>query len=273
MVNFFLVIASLALQALATFLGVKLAVDPLETLQQRRTYKKAFIVILVIGVGITLAQEWRNSVEQTALRSELTKLRDTVDETAKGVQNIEDQTKQPPNITVTTPAPVVNVLPLAPTPPTETKAPRARVEIFNYELLPVTANRPVQVNVFARNTEPVGFEMRRYAAVGIIPAPLEMEQRQDFEDQLRKFVDDDQTKEQIGHQVAGTTSRAIWFTLDGPVLSEDAVERFKAGTLAVFFMGRIVYTDQRGKHTTTFCSFNQGNPKVFFQCTRFNTSD
>jgi hypothetical protein len=263
--DYALLIASLGLQGLATYLGVKLSVDPLETLEQRRRYKIAFLVILVFGAGITIAQQVINNRSQAKLQEELKGIRSSV-------SNVEQQTKQPPSVVVTTTPPVVNVVspePLTPKPTVK----RARLEVYDVAVLPVQANRPVLVNVYARNTEPVGFQLRRYGAVGFIPSPLDHEKQRDFEGQLRKLVDDAKKEKQDGHQVAGSTARGIWFTLDGPVLSEEGVRRFQAGELAIFFTGDIVYTDSAGVHTTSFCSFNQGNPKVYFQCSRFNTSN
>lgn len=271
MVDVVLLLASLGLLGLATYLGVKLSVDPLETKQQRRLHKKVFIGILVFGAVITLTQQWRNSVEQASLRRELSELKGKTEQTNAGVKRIEERTKAPPQVTVTTPPSIVNVSPPAPVSPAIT--PRARLEVLNQEVLPVVAGKPVQVNIFLKNTEPVEFEMRSYGAVGIIPVPLEINQQRSFEDQLNEVVSRDEKKAQAGHRVAGSTSRAVWFTLTGPVMSEEAVERFKAGTLALFFLGRVVYTDRAGEHRTGYCAFNQGNPTVFFPCTRFNVSD
>ena len=106
-----LFVVGLVLQAISTWFGVKLSVDPLETQEQRKRYKWYFIAILGVGLPLSSVQQWRSSNEENALRAELATIREATKQTSKSVDIVAQQTKVPPSVTVNTAPPVVHVLP------------------------------------------------------------------------------------------------------------------------------------------------------------------
>jgi hypothetical protein len=91
-----LTVLSAALQGLLAFWGFKLSTGPLETPQQHQFYKRGFIIVGILGVGITAFQALSNSREQGELNAAITKL-------TEGVGKVEEQTKQPANVIVNVP--------------------------------------------------------------------------------------------------------------------------------------------------------------------------
>ncbi|MFA5909762.1 MAG: hypothetical protein WC815_13370 [Vicinamibacterales bacterium] len=102
-----LTLLSSGLQALIAYWGYKLTVDPIETPRQRRWYRAGFITIGVVGVALTVTQQWMNGREQAELLSK-------IDVLGTGVEQVRSQTQQPPTVTVNVPP--IQVLPAAATP-------------------------------------------------------------------------------------------------------------------------------------------------------------
>lgn len=91
-----LTVLSAALQGLLAYWGFKLSTGPLETPRQHQFYKWGFILVGVAGIGITALQGVSNNREKGQLNEAISKL-------TEGVGKVEEQTKQPPTITVNVP--------------------------------------------------------------------------------------------------------------------------------------------------------------------------
>ena len=144
---------------------------------------------------------------------------------------------------------------------------------MKYEMHAVTVGSPVQMNVYVRNTERVSATLVRYDAVALETWPVGRRHAPEVEQKLHDGLTElERKKEAVTHQLAGA-SPDMWFTLTGPIMTEERVSQFKAGTLAVFFMARMVYADAAGTHITEMCVYNTGDPRVILQCTRFNTAN
>ena len=87
---------SAALQALLAYWGFKLSTGPLESQRQHEMYKRGFIIVGAIGIGITIVQGFTNQQEKNQLNASIERLN-------SGVDKVGEQTKQPPNITVNVP--------------------------------------------------------------------------------------------------------------------------------------------------------------------------
>jgi hypothetical protein len=91
-----LTVLSAVLQAVLAFWGFKLSTGPLESPRQHRFYKWGFISVGLVGIGITVAQGYMNLRASNALNASIERLE-------KGVTSVEQQTKEPPAITVNVP--------------------------------------------------------------------------------------------------------------------------------------------------------------------------
>jgi hypothetical protein len=110
-------ILSAGLYAFGAYLGVKLTLDT-EAQQRKTLYKTTFMVLGILGVVLTVYQQYAST-------NEMAELRKTATETNLGVSLVREQTKQPPNVNVTVPAPTVQILPASERPVVTPSAPLA----------------------------------------------------------------------------------------------------------------------------------------------------
>ena len=128
-----LTLLSGGLQALIAYWGYKLTVDPIETPQQRRWYRAGFITIGVVGVALTVTQQWLNGREQAELLAK-------IDGLGTGVEQVRSQTQQPPTVTVNLPQPLVQLLPAPTAPPRPGNGSAAKVSATNQPPAPPTSH-------------------------------------------------------------------------------------------------------------------------------------
>jgi hypothetical protein len=93
----FIVVVLAAIQCLVGYLGFHLTVSPAATDHQRQLYKGAFIGLGLLGILATVGQWWYASRAAAELTGSISQVR--------------EQTKQPPNVTVNVPQPLVQLLP------------------------------------------------------------------------------------------------------------------------------------------------------------------
>jgi hypothetical protein len=105
---------SAAIQAIATFLGFQLTLSPATTPQQKLYYKRAFIALGGAGILVTTGQWWYSSKSDAELKG--------------SINQVREQTRQPPQVTVNVPQPVVQLLPAPQPTPAASEAPKPKLQ-------------------------------------------------------------------------------------------------------------------------------------------------
>ena len=150
-------------------------------------------------------------------------------------------------------------------------SPHIEVRLDKFAVVPPIASGNLNVNVFTKNLSEQTIEARTYWVVGLHELPVSLDTQKQLEDQLHEELD--RNKKSVSRQTYEVpVGQNLWFTMQGPIVSDKQVRDFQNGDLGVFFAGSVVYRQMpngslREMH---YCSFNNGQKGVIFACTRFN---
>jgi hypothetical protein len=104
-----LVVLSSGLQLIAAGLGFYVTLARKPPANRRRAYKTAFVLIGLVGIGVTWLQQRINHQAQSELRARLETVGAQLDTLTRSSATIADQTKVPPQVYVTLPPMQVSV--------------------------------------------------------------------------------------------------------------------------------------------------------------------
>lgn len=112
MLEIALAILGYGVQALLAWLGIAVSLRPPDA-PRRQRYVWGFLVVALMGFAVQTGQLMNSRQERAAQQRERQSLQNEIVKLQTGITTVQEQTKQPPQVNVNVPAPVVRVIPSA----------------------------------------------------------------------------------------------------------------------------------------------------------------
>jgi len=243
-------VAILGMLGLVTFgigyLGFQLTISPPESRKAKIWYRIVFVALTLTIVGLNSWQTYRNSTTQKAQ-----------------LDQIEENTKQQPNVHVTVPPPQI-------IPNKERAWVVLSPRFIKGRLPPFTFENPFIANIYQEN-------------IGNVPArEIELWDRVSPKDRLLSVTEEHELFLQFRSSIKNKRERGPptyrslgakqtqFYTIDPKPWTQEMAAAVTNKKLFLYMLVLVKYEDETGNHDTEFCAIFWGTEPVFHYCQTHN---